>query len=263
MKKLILATAAVMVVAGSASAADMAVKYRPEVKRCAADWWRGGYIGVNGGGVNYTANRTDQDSFLFNGTTVQQKWGWEVGGQIGYNWTTCNTVWGIEVDGQWARADVTTRFAPNGAFPGFTPDRTMNSRFDGLVTARARTGVVLDNLLLYVTGGVAAVHTRTTYHSAFTLSAPFVPGSFTADGDVSDWRWGFVAGFGSEWAWTDRISLKSEVLYIQTADREDRVNIVQNVGAPFFRNYTSSDSIWVSRVGINVKFGDYPVAAKY
>jgi opacity protein-like surface antigen len=131
------------------------------------------------------------------------------------------------------------------------------------VTARTRTGVVLDNVLLYLTGGVAAVRTRTTYHNAATFGPPFVPGTFTADGDVSDWRWGFVAGFGSEWAWTDRISFKSEVLYIKTRDREDRVNIVQNVGAPFFTNYTSSDSIWVSRVGINVKLGDYPVAAKY
>ena len=54
MKKLVLAAAAVLV-AGSASAADMAVKYKPPVKVCAADWFRGGYIGVNGGGVNWTA----------------------------------------------------------------------------------------------------------------------------------------------------------------------------------------------------------------
>ena len=53
-----------MVVTGSASAADMPVKYAPPVKVCAADWFRGGYIGVNGGGVNWTANRTDQDQVL-------------------------------------------------------------------------------------------------------------------------------------------------------------------------------------------------------
>src|SRR5712692_7631174 len=165
MKKLILAAAAVMVVAGSASAADMAVKYRAPVKVCAADWWRGGYIGINGGGVNYQANRTDSDDFLFgsSSTYVQKKWGYVVGGQIGYNWTTCNTLWGIEIDGDWGRADVTTTAFPAAA--GF--NLNVNSRFDGLVTGRARTGIVLDSLLLYLTGGVAAVHSRTTWTRAF------------------------------------------------------------------------------------------------
>src|SRR5712692_7387875 len=187
MKKLILAAAAVMVVASSASAADMAVKYRPEVKRCAADWFRGGYIGINGGGVNYQANRTDSDDFLVGGsaTYVQKKWGYVVGGQIGYNWTTCNTLWGIEIDGDWGRADVTTFAFPNA--PGF--NLNVNSRFDGLVTGRARTGIVLDSLLLYVTGGVAAVHSRTTW----TRGAPFGPGGtpLLSQVEFQDWRWGW------------------------------------------------------------------------
>ena len=255
MKKLILAAAAVMVVAGSASAADMAVKYRPEVKRCAADWFRGGYIGVNGGGVNYTANRTDSDFFLLgsSSTYVQKKWGYVVGGQIGYNWTTCNTLWGIEIDGDWGRADVTTTAFPN--FPGF--NLNVNSRFDGLVTGRARTGIVLDSLLLYLTGGVAAVHTRTTWTRAFT------PPPSLNQVEFQDWRWGWVAGFGTEWAWSDRVSIRSEVLYVDVADREYSASFAGPAAFGTFR-FTNSDSMWISRVGINVKFGDYGgVVAKY
>ncbi len=261
MKKLILAAAAVMVVAGSASAADLSRPvYKAEpVKRCAADWWRGGYIGINGGGVNYTANRTDSDAFLFgsSSTYVQKKWGYVVGGQIGYNWTTCNTLWGIEIDGDWGRADVTTTAFPNAA--GF--NLNVNSRFDGLVTGRARTGIVLDSLLLYLTGGVAAVHSRTTWTRAF--APPVVLVAALNQVEFQDWRWGWVAGFGTEWAWSDRVSIRSEVLYVDVADREYSASFAGPAAFGTFR-FTNSDSMWISRVGINVKLGDYGgVVAKY
>ncbi len=259
MKKLILAAAALVVVAGSASAADMAVKYRAPVKVCAADWWRGGYIGVNGGGVNYTANRTDSDDFLFGSTStyVQKKWGYVVGGQIGYNWTTCNTLWGIEIDGDWGRADVTTTAFPNTA--GF--NLSVNSRFDGLVTARARTGIVMDSLLLYLTGGVAAVHTRTTWTRGVPAFFDAVT-PLTTTAENKDWRWGWVAGFGTEWAWSDRVSIRSEVLYVDVADREYSASFAGPAAFGTFR-FTNSDSMWISRVAINWKFGKDAIVAKY
>jgi outer membrane immunogenic protein len=256
MKKLVLAAAAVMVVTGSASAADMAVKYRAPVKVCAADWFRGGYIGVNGGGVNWTANRTDQDQVLVDAASyVQKKWGGVVGGQIGYNWTTCNTLWGIELDGDWAYAKATTQLLPNSPFFNIN----IESRFDALLTARTRTGIVLDNLLLYVTGGIAAGHFKTTYTSQF-LGIPGVIAGFTNSVENREWRWGLVAGFGAEWAWSDRVSIRSEVLYVDFVDRENRFLFAPPAG---FANFTESDSMWISRIALNVKFGDYPVAAKY
>ena len=244
-------------VAGSASAADLSrpvYKAAEPVKRCAADWFRGGYIGVNGGGVNWTANRTDQDEVLVDTATyVQKKWGGVVGGQIGYNWTTCNTLWGIELDGDWAYAKATTQLLPNSPFFNIN----IESRFDALLTARTRTGIVIDNLLLYVTGGVAAGHFRTTYTSAFNI-----PGVIAVNNSVenSEWRWGLVAGFGAEWAWSDRVSIRSEVLYVDFVDRENRFLFAPPAT---FANFTESDSMWISRIALNVKFGDYPVAAKY
>ena len=78
------------------------------------DEFSGGYVGINGGTVNWTANRTDQDEVLVDTATyVQKKWGGVVGGQIGYNWTSCNTVFGIEVDGDWSSARATTQLIPN------------------------------------------------------------------------------------------------------------------------------------------------------
>src|SRR3954451_9658024 len=101
------------VLTGSAMAADIPTKAPAARPPCAAAWWQGGYIGVNGGGVNYTANRTDQDEALFDvATYVQKKWGGLVGGQVGYNWTNCNTFWGMEIDGSLSNTKVTTLLAP-------------------------------------------------------------------------------------------------------------------------------------------------------
>jgi outer membrane immunogenic protein len=116
-----------------------------------------------------------------------------------------------------------------------------------LVTGRARAGVALDNLLLYVTGGVAAARINTTW----------VDQDQDEVAQIKEWRWGWVAGFGTEWAFTDRVSLRSEVLYVDFVDRGHRV--------PFdgtFANFTHSDSAWIARVGLNVKF-DAPLGARY
>ena len=253
MKKLLLATTAVFALATDSSiAADLSrpvLKAAPMAPPCAAARFQGGYIGVSGGGVNYEANRTDLDGFLTGdrATYVAKDWGGIAGAQAGYNWTTCNTLWGIEVDGSWVGAKAETRLVPNLA-PG--DDFSVNSRFDALVTGRVRTGVVLDNLLLYVTGGVAGGHFKTDWNSAFD-------GFATAT--IKEWRWGWVAGFGTEWAWTPNVSLKSEVLYVDFVDREKRVLFADD----FARNFKHSDSAWISRIGINVKFGGPPVAAKY
>jgi outer membrane immunogenic protein len=244
------ASALSLIADGAATAADMPVKAMP-MRGCAADQFHGGYVGINGGGVNWTANRTDQDEVLIDTATyVQKKWGGVVGGQLGFNRTTCNTVWGFELDGDWSSADVTTRLIPNSAFF----NTNIQSRFDGLLTARGRSGIVIDNLLLYVTGGVAAGHFTTTYTNQFLGIPGVIPGTLS-QAQSNEWRWGWVAGFGTEWAWTDQISFRSEVLYVDFVDRESRFLF----SAPStFANFTNSDSMWVTRVGINFKFGGPP-----
>ena len=66
-----------------------------------------------------------------------------------------------------------------------------------------------------------------------------------------------MAGFGAEWAWTDRVSIRSEVLYVDFVDRENRFLFAPPAG---FANFTESDSMWISRIALNYKFGA-PVAA--
>src|SRR5712691_440317 len=120
MKKFFLATTAIVALgAGSAVAADLAVKAPPRAPcncTCDAAKFAGGYVGINGGSVVWTANRTDQDQVLIDSASyVQKKWGGVIGGQIGYNWTTCHTLWGFEVDGDWSSTKVTTQLITNAS----------------------------------------------------------------------------------------------------------------------------------------------------
>ena len=86
-------------------------------------------------------------------------------------------------------------------------------------------------------------------------SAINIPGVIVATNQAStdDWRFGLVAGFGAEWAWTDRISIRSEVLYVDFLDREYRFLFAPPAT---FANFTESDSMWISRIGLNWKFGN-------
>jgi outer membrane immunogenic protein len=253
-----IAAAALAATSLAAQAADRAVPvYKaPPPRACAAERWQGTYAGAHAGSVYWTANRTDQDEVLVDTASyVQKKWGGALGGQIGYNWNTCNTVWGLELDGAWVSANVTTQLIPNA--PLFNIN--INSRFDALLTARARTGIAVDNLLLYVTGGLAAGHFRTTYTNQF-LGVPGVVAGTINQADSNQWRWGLAAGFGTEWAWTDRLSIKSEVIYVDFMDRSNRFLF----GPPAtFATFTESDSAWITRLGLNYKFGDGPVVARY
>jgi outer membrane immunogenic protein len=82
-------------------------------------------------------------------------------------------------------------------------------------TVRARTGVVLDNVLLYVTGGLAYAR----FNRDFTVlenGPPPVSAVFSS----SRTRWGWTAGVGSEWSFAPNWSLKSEFLYMRFVDDE-------------------------------------------
>ncbi|MGB7694274.1 MAG: hypothetical protein WBM12_15540, partial [Pseudolabrys sp.] len=69
---------------------------------------------------------------------------------------------------------------------------------------RGRTGLVVDDLLLYVTGGVA--------YAKF-YNRPISPNA-TQVFQHSRTPWGFVVGAGTEWSFAPNWSLVSEFLYM-------------------------------------------------
>ena len=248
MKKLLLTTAAIAALAaGSANAADMRVKAAPPLPPppppCAQ--FGGLYVGAHAGWVYARRETTDVD-FLWNGaTTVTTGSGFAGGIQGGYNWQFRCTVWGFEADASWA-SDRDRDFSVH--FPNF--DFLLHRELKSFGTLRTRTGLIVDNVMLYVTGGLAWARVNSSV-SFDRLNDAFP--AFTASNDAT--RWGWTVGFGSEWAWGGGWSIKSEALYMQFEHRD--FNLPIPAGAPDTCNcrFTSDTSAWSVRVGLNYNFG--------
>jgi outer membrane immunogenic protein len=263
MKKFLLTTtAAVCLAAGSAGAADLA---RPVYKAAPAPapacaQFGGFYVGGNVGGAYYDHTWSDRDawaqniadnSFLPN-SVQSSKSGFIGGVEGGYNWQTHCTLFGIEADYSWASISNETF---STSFPGNNASTlTESSKLRGFGTVRTRAGVIVDNLLIYVTGGLAYAN----FERSATASDGFLVTETLASTKT---KWGWTFGVGTEWAMWDNWSLKSEVLYARF--EKDQETFLSPFFAANFR-FDHQDSVWVSRIGLNYRFGGYgPVVAKY
>ena len=149
----------------------------------------------------------------------------------------------MEVDGAWQSNDQDIRLIPNTTFF----NNTIQTKFDALVTARLRGGIVVDDIYIYLAGG----HFRSTYTNQFLGIAGVVPPGPLNQASFNEWRLGWVGGIGSEWKWTEHWILRSEILYVDFPDRTHTTVFFPPAGNATF---THSDSIWISRVGISYKF---------
>jgi hypothetical protein len=61
-------------------------------------------------------------------------------------------------------------------------------------------------------------------------------------------------GLGTEWAVSDRVSIKSEALYLRLQDDIfSRTNVLSGSDHP--KRIDHVDSVWVGRIGVNFKLG--------
>jgi opacity protein-like surface antigen len=130
-------------------------------------------------------------------------------------------------------------------------------------TIRGRLGISFNNnrALLYATAGGAFAHGM--WDSYYFYRYGYTPPDYyEADWRGDDWRWGWVGGFGFEYALNCHWSLRGEGLYYWFG--EDTTSITGPKGgyygpggpsgdAPFY-HYTFSDTLWTYRVGLNYKF---------
>jgi outer membrane immunogenic protein len=249
------AGAALLLSAGAASSADLALKAAPgpaHASDCGRGQFQGFYVGGHGGWNGYQANRTDQDDFLESAATYLAKDGAASGGaQIGYNWQCRGRLLGIETDWSWTRATAETRLLPTAT----DIDLRATSKLNWYGTIRGRAGIVVDDILLYATAGLAYANIETTWRQDFGFGEL---DQFT----FRDKRWGWTAGVGAEIALWSSWTLRSEALYI---DLSDTSHTADSLIRGRLVSFTHSDSIWVSRVGLNFKFGGdpAPVHAKF
>jgi outer membrane immunogenic protein len=208
------------------------------------------YLGVNGGWAFHDKTWVDRDNWIdnfafdFNSSNVSKtRDGGTVGGQLGYNWQFRCTVIGIESDFNWTDLRGSETLSP--AIGG--TQLTLTDRVNWFGTTRVRAGVVVDHLMLFVTGGLAYADIKHNY----TINDPAIPAteSFRADNG----RFGLALGFGAEMKVAGNWTVKGEGLYLKFQDESN--SGVSPAGGGQIVHFDNQDSIWVARLGLNYKFG--------
>jgi outer membrane immunogenic protein len=227
----------------------------------------GFYVGVHGSAESLDWKWYDRDSWAANEVdnslphdTGRNRTGWGAGVQAGWNWQRGCAVWGFEADWTWSRLRTET-FNTDGD-PGTALDtlRVANDlRWHG--TVRTRSGVVVSDLLLYVTGGLAYARFERQADLTDFIGGRFITETFTSDKT----KWGWTVGVGAEWALWNNFSIKSEVLYAQYRWDEESFNSIfaRNNGNPPTKRFEYDDSVWSARIGLNWRWGGGPIVARY
>jgi outer membrane immunogenic protein len=190
MKKTIAAATllTIAVASGAAVAADFPPGPVPYYSGPASAFnWSGLYAGLN---IGYEWGKVTNGSINPSGIAG--------GGQLGYNWQSGQLLFGGETDIQFSGADDT-----------FAPYKFSNPWFG---TLRGRVGVVLDNILLYATGGLA-------YGD---LKGEFL--GLTETKTLTGW----AGGLGMEVGFSQSWSAKVEYLYMDLGSRGFSITGVDN-----------------------------------
>ena len=254
MNKTILGLAAVAVstFAATAAMADGAprggsMKDAPVAPACgtSAYNWNGAFAGVQIGTANFRSTTAISDVLDLSGT--REEAGFSVGGVIGYNWQKCNTVFGIEAELNWN--DIDRNWGINIPIAGIGQVFSANSSMDWYGAVKLRTGFAFDNLLLYLTGGVAFANIE--HRGANNAIGGIIPAGIISFNN-SETRLGWVVGAGTEYALTNRITWRSEATYTRFEDQNFGLNIAIP-GAPTI-GLNAMDEVWMVKTGLNFKF---------
>ena len=161
MNKLLIATLSIgALTLGAANAADLRAPVKAPIAVAPACAQFGGfYFGGHGGYGYYRHDYADRgnlvqtiDSDLPTSANIADG-NWHGGAQIGWNWQRNCTVFGVEADWSWSGMKASENFFDGDA--GTQDALTVSSKLRWFGTVRTRAGIVVDNLLLYVTGGFA------------------------------------------------------------------------------------------------------------
>jgi outer membrane immunogenic protein len=216
--------AAVLLPMPSALAADLDV----DDLRPANFDWSGPYIGVFGAAVAVDGSFDGECGCLDEYTDVEHSGIGYAGGILGgWNYQIEDFVFGVE--GDWAFGGTV---ATNDE-----PEIDTDLSFNNIATLRARAGFALDNTLLYVTGGLAAVDME--FGAVITDHV-----------DDSKWVYGWTVGGGLEHAFTPNFSGRIEYLYVDLEDSDYTLVDTGTLDAT-----QSFNDIHMVRVGLTYNFG--------
>ncbi len=241
MRKLLAGSVALgMLAAMPAMAADMRVKTpAPKEPAFTVYNWTGFYVGIQGGSGWSHATQTDARPFT---SDNYQPNGGVLGGTLGYNVQLGYGVLGLEADGSgsWVKGHSIGTDPLSGPCGGLIPRCFAN--LESFATFRGRAGVAMDNVLAYLTGGLA-VGWLNGQDGDNAANGAFGAGTKAVVG--------WTAGLGVEAMFNQIWSMKVEYLYM---DFGNHVIFDDNVGGVTFpeqiRYYAN-----ILRVGVNYRFG--------
>jgi outer membrane immunogenic protein len=249
MRKLLLGCVVAIFAAGPALAADLLPEKAPAVALPPPPTWTGFYIGLNAGGISTDATWKNLDGLevWFPGSSVTNTTtGFIGGGQLGYNWQRGHAVFGLEADMQYTSVNQTNTVVP--AIAGFGgPSPVLNDRIKWLATLRARSGLAVDNVLVYLTGGLAAAQ---TVHNLST------PNDVDDTFNINKTKVGWTVGVGLEYMLWSNWTVKSEILYADLGTSSTTFTDFAD-GSCFFVatcRFETRDTMWIGRLGVNYKF---------
>lgn len=251
MRTFYLATVAVFAMTGAAVAADMAaVPYTKAPVAPIAYDWSGFYLGAHAG---YAWGHVNSDQFNTSGVFQQSgssnRDGGFGGGQIGYNlMMSPNWLIGIEADISGGNIKGT------GAGCSDTGCSTVDSRIDYFGTVRGRLGYVVNNLMVYGTGGLLWAHHdahRRLDYVANRASAAVLEGQRPGSSGTST---GWTAGAGVEWGFAPNWSTRVEYLYGELRSTNDFIYDFRLTTAD--RRFESRAELHSIRIGFNYRLGN-------
>jgi outer membrane immunogenic protein len=229
MKKLLLVTTTLVASVACAQAADLGAPRAPVAAAVVAPAfnWTGFYLGAH---VGYGFGRTTGITpglVAYPANTT----GPLIGGQVGFNYQINQIVLGAEAD--IALAAIT------GRNPGVGLPAPVLYRTNMLGSLRARGGIAVDRVLLYVTGGLGF------QNASFTNTVG--PEKYT--------RTGWTLGAGVEYALTQNWTVKGEYAYYNFGTR---------ALGPTYTGTVRSD-VHTVKLGVNYLFSTGPsaVVARY
>jgi outer membrane immunogenic protein len=201
--------------------------------------WQGFYVGLNAGLGRHEPNWSDNDYDWFGGTLTNPYNTILMGGTLGFNIQNGSVVIGFEADGAMGLVDHVTEYDLYNIAPYFRVTKT--DKLESLFTARLRTGLALDNALLYFTAGAAL---------------PVAAHTWIERGDIPDsWQTfrnsniGIAVGLGFEHRLGRVLSLKIEFLSIKNSPV-----VEPNLETPRPFKMSVDEVVGLLRLGFNFKF---------
>lgn len=264
MRNLLIGAAAVAVAAVAAPLAQA----QPVIN------WTGYYVGVNAG---YGWGDGGGDGTVFP-SLIPLAPGWVIdappagpfgfsigdpkggfgGIQIGRNWQFDRFVYGIEADFDFGniKGDGSTpiRFDVNDPDDGiFVGTATLTQKLNWFGTLRGRLGYDLNPLLIYVTGGLAVGHIKSTLDlTGATYSTgggtPVFVGATSGSASTSSTHLGFALGAGGEWMIARNWSLRGEYLFVSFSNSG-------SLSVPGATAESLGMDVHMARAAINYRFG--------